>query len=247
MERALKLITDLLNVIEDNRLQTDKKTIIIVLGQCLLPNGKPHRWLIERVNKAYGLLQEYKLDIRTTYFILSGSDVSNLEYQKQNNGKLPQPKHESEAKVMNNLLIDIHNKSNNDNNNHQFGSQILLEEQAMTTIQNFFYVFQMINALNWRNNIKKVFIVTSDFHMKRSKYNFDKMFFNQNQQIIGNSHNFDYQQQVHFTPSQTHWINEQEKFNKQAKEQKFYDMTHLQQQTISTAKKLWIIISSIQS
>lgn len=53
------------------------ETIIIVLGQCTLQSGEPHPWLIDRVNTAYELLTKEKLDVSTTYLIVSGSDVSN--------------------------------------------------------------------------------------------------------------------------------------------------------------------------
>ena len=120
------------------------KIIIIVLGQCLLPTGKPHPRLIGRVNKAYSLFKQDKLDIDSTYFIVSGSDVSNFIYQQQNNGQLPEPRHTSEAQMMYNLMMDIHKKQleeNKDNDDEDsvdnFVQHILLEDEAMTTTQNF--------------------------------------------------------------------------------------------------------------
>lgn len=32
------------------------RTIIIILGQCSLPSGEPHQWVIDRVNLAYTLM-----------------------------------------------------------------------------------------------------------------------------------------------------------------------------------------------
>ncbi len=231
------------------------KTIIIVLGQRLLPTGKPHQWLIERIDKAYSLLTENKLDIDTTYFIVSGSDVSNFRYQQENHGKLPEPRHISEAQMMYNLMIDLHKTNNHssdenkdeDNNNNDdtddFGKHIILEDQAMTTTQNFFHAFQMIDASKLRNKIEQIYIVTSDFHMKRSKYNFDAMFYNNDAQIIGNSKDFKYEDRVHFAASETKWDDEKEKVEKEAKEEQYYNLVYLQQQTITTAQQLWMSLS----
>eukprot|EP01084_Bolivina_argentea_P236280 397325_1 len=78
------------------QIPSNAETLIIVLGQCLLETGEPDPWIIDRVNKAYSLLAEYNLNISTTYFIVSGSDVSNFHYQRKY-GELPKPKHISEA------------------------------------------------------------------------------------------------------------------------------------------------------
>lgn len=56
---------------------SNAKTIIILLGQCLLPTGEPHQWMLERVNFTFNYLERNHLNLNTTYIIASGSDVSN--------------------------------------------------------------------------------------------------------------------------------------------------------------------------
>eukprot|EP01084_Bolivina_argentea_P151047 263699_1 len=90
-----------------------------------------------------------------------------------------------------------------------------------------------------RGKIKHIYVVTSDFHMKRSKYNFDAMFFNENKQMIGNAKEFKYEERVHFESSGTKWENLSAATSKQKKEEKYYNSSYLQQQTITAAKRLW--------
>lgn len=44
----------------------------------------------------------------------------------------------------------------------------------------------MVNNSKLAAKIKQIFIVTSDFHMNRSKFVFETLFFNGNRQVIGN-------------------------------------------------------------
>jgi len=57
---------------------SNAKTIIILLGQCLLPTGEPNQWMLERVNFTFHYLESNPLNLNTTYIIASGSDVSNI-------------------------------------------------------------------------------------------------------------------------------------------------------------------------
>eukprot|EP01083_Nonionella_stella_P207606 754028_1 len=101
---------------------SNAKTLIIVLGQCLeIDSGKADPTLIERCERAYKALNDFNLDLSTTYWIVSGSDVSNMRY-KQKYGKLPEIRQASEAAVMKQIICNVYdntneNKENNNNNN----------------------------------------------------------------------------------------------------------------------------------
>lgn len=88
---------------------------------------------------------------------------------------------------------------------------IIKEDKSKSTIQNFYYSFKIINKLEADETLKDIFVVTSDFHMKRAKHNFEQLFFSGQQQVIGNKYTFDYQTQVHFISSATNFANQSEK------------------------------------
>jgi uncharacterized SAM-binding protein YcdF (DUF218 family) len=67
-----------------------------------------------------------------------------------------------------------------------------LDDKANTTIENFYYAFKILDRSNIRDNIKKIFVVTSDFHMKRSRFVFQTLFFKEKYQIIGNEGSFNF-------------------------------------------------------
>lgn len=227
----------------NEKIPSNVENLIIVLGQCLLPNGHSHPFMNQRVDKAYSLLEEFNLDINNTYFIVSGSDVSNTEYMRTY-GTLPSPKHVSEAEMMKQLLIGIHTQHSqdaaDDGDDMKFEEHIILEEKAMTTIQNFYFCFLMIVESKVRDRIKQIFVVTSDFHIERARYNFDAMFFEGIEQIVGDGDGFDYDERVHFEISvTTSWKDEKEKNAKFASDERIMNAVRVRQQTKETAIKLW--------
>ena len=115
--------------------------------------------------------------MKTTAFLVSGSDISNVK----NSIKDPLKKHMTEAQMMYRLLVKINeektgkNVSKDTQGEFIFSDHVIQERKAMSTIDNFYNCFLMI----WKSklkNLKDIIVVTSDYHMKRAKLCFDTMF-----------------------------------------------------------------------
>ena len=146
------------------------KNVILILGKMLLPDGTPEKDLIERIQISVDLLKSNKLNLNETLFIPSGSDVSNSAYKRHKS--YSNAPHMPEATVMRMILNSKHNISNDN---------IECESQSNNTVENFYYTLEIL----YNNNITKLnnfFVVTSDFHVNRSKSFFNVL--TENNQIF---------------------------------------------------------------
>jgi uncharacterized SAM-binding protein YcdF (DUF218 family) len=122
--------------------------IIIVLGGPLTVKKTPDIWLKSRLDK---LIEIYPI-LQPNYIIVSGGDPNNIGI--------------TEAFVMKEYLVKAKIPKN----------IILLEISASNTYENATYSYKIIkNRL--KENIK-IHIITSDFHIQRSKIIFEHIFKN---------------------------------------------------------------------
>lgn len=145
------------------------ETVIVILGNILNPDGTPHEMIHQRLEKCLELIKSRKLDLKTTCFLPTGGAVSNEKYtydaEKWKDLYKNYP-HPSEATVMRDILHKKHNIPL---------SNITREEQARTTLENFYYVFKIF----YNSKVKKLknfFVITSDWHKERAKINFDILY-----------------------------------------------------------------------
>lgn len=80
---------------------------------------------------------------------------------------------------------DTKQQEANKDKDFDFGKRVLVEDQANTTIENFYFAFRIIDKSKASKEIKNIFIVTSDFHLARAKFCFDTLFFRDKTQIFG--------------------------------------------------------------
>ena len=116
---------------------------IVVLGQSLNPDGSAPATLTNRARTAAALYLSRSRD--GTVVIASGGDPAGV-------GR-------SEASVMRAALIE----------NGVPSSAILAEEDSWTTLENAWFVIDLLRA----RGIKRAFVVTSDFHAPRARLVFE--------------------------------------------------------------------------
>lgn len=122
--------------------------IVIVLGRKLTPNGNPSKILKTRMNTAINKFKSLKYP---KIMILSGGIPEEYQIRSQN---FP-----TEAEMMLELALQKGIPMEN----------IILEPDSSTTEENMINTNKIIENLSKRNiRIGKIYLVTSDFHMKRS-------------------------------------------------------------------------------
>lgn len=100
----------------------------------------------------------------------------------------------------------------------KFTDHVIIEDKANTTIENFYYAFKILHNSNVLHKIKNIYVLTSDFHMNRTKFVFRTFMFNGSdveekvkrkdcQQLIPQSEHFDYEKNVHYICSPSKWDN----------------------------------------
>lgn len=166
-----------------NKIPSNAKTIILILGMMLLADGSPQPQMIKRCKFGVKLLKRKQLDLNTTYFIVSGSDVSNSRFRYDTNyrNQCTNMPHKTEASVMKNILITKYNISS---------KNIILESKAHTTKENMYYFFKLLYYSNIAV-LSNCYIVTCDYHVERCKFNFDIMY-RFEKEIINNDRNDDH-------------------------------------------------------
>ena len=125
-----------------------KKDAIVILGGGINSDGSLPNTSRNNVNKGIELFKKNVSDL----IIMSGGISFQLTYKP--------PK--TEAKAMKDYAIQLGVPEDN----------ILLEENSKDTIGNAY--FTKIDFLK-PNNLRNIVIVTSDFHMERTKYIFQKI------------------------------------------------------------------------
>lgn len=149
---------------KNSALSHNFKNIIIILGQMLNKDGSAPVYMLQRLKKAVDLIKSQKLDLLDTLFIPTGSDVSNSAYGINTNDA--KKKHCTEAELMKNILNKEYKIPN---------KNIVCEPQAFNTVQNFYYVFLLLYEKHI-TKVKNCFIVSSDFHIKRSRIFFQTLY-----------------------------------------------------------------------
>ena len=117
--------------------------IVIILGDKLKNNGEISSILKQRLNK----FLEIK-NLKKTKIIVSG-------------GKTQQKALHTEAYMMKKYLIDVGNIAKTD---------IICENKSKDTIDNAMETLKIVEKIN---NIKSIIIITSKFHIKRTKHIFN--------------------------------------------------------------------------
>ena len=117
--------------------------IVIILGDKLKNNGEISSILKQRLDK----FLEIK-NLKKTKIIVSG-------------GKAQQKALHTEAYMMKKYLIDVGNIAKTD---------IICENKSKDTIDNAIETLKIVEKIN---NIKSITIITSKFHIKRTKYIFN--------------------------------------------------------------------------
>lgn len=128
---------------------------IIVLGGPLTSNLQPGIWLLSRLDSAIKYYQSIKNNISDIKFILTGGYTHNKKI--------------SEANVMKKYLMD-----------NKIPEEIIIEEnKAINTIENAIYskniITQCASEKKDNQNIN-ILVITSDFHIPRSKIIFSNTF-----------------------------------------------------------------------
>jgi broad specificity phosphatase PhoE/uncharacterized SAM-binding protein YcdF (DUF218 family) len=130
---------------------------IVILGAALTRNGSPSYALLDRIHAAVqlynshkssgaGVIAPYLSGTFSPQIIVSGGDPSKIGV--------------TEAQCMRNLLID-----------YGIPESLILEDRmSQNTCQNAWFVGQMLR------NATGITLITSDFHMPRSKYIFEAVF-----------------------------------------------------------------------
>lgn len=121
-------------------------TVFVVLGRKLLPDGSATQLLIERVRVACERFLAHRQ--RGDRIVMTGARVEDKSTI-------------SEALCMKHLA-------------QKFGvdsDSVILEEQARTTIENAFYVRDLLQSLN----PSLIVIVTSAYHMQRTRLIFERI------------------------------------------------------------------------
>jgi len=122
-------------------------SVIIILGGPLTKDNKPDIWLKSRLDKMKEIYKTYNPD----YIIVTGGYPTN-EYI-------------SEADVMydylkNSIPVD----------------KIYKETESTNTYENATKTYKMLINKIQKKEINRISILTSDFHIERSKYIFDNIF-----------------------------------------------------------------------
>lgn len=122
--------------------------VIVVLGKRLLPNGEPSHILKTRMETACTLFKQ-AFNKNKDYILVTGGLVQRGKGVK------------TEAEVMLRLADKYGVKS----------SRVILEKQALSTMDNAFYSKAILDEMG----VKDLTIITSDFHMNRSKMIFTRI------------------------------------------------------------------------
>jgi monoamine oxidase len=125
---------------------------MIVLGQKLLPDSTLPYALEKRLTTAFDYIFNQRNSI--SYIIFSGGDTAKIN--------------KTEANAMRERWWELLESAKH---RHQ-SPGLLLEEKSLTTTQNVHYCIPLLRNLATR----KIVLVTSDFHMARSKLHFEQGF-----------------------------------------------------------------------
>lgn len=151
----------------NKHIKSNKKieNLICVLAGGLQENGDPHLFVQNRLDKA---IEVYNTNPHNTIIlVLGGGTYHKPPYLNSSNFTI----HESTS-----CALYLYNKGIQSNT-------IFREWASYDTIANGFFAFtNYINHLN----LKKMYVITSDFHMPRSKtiFNYFNNLFNKNQEIL---------------------------------------------------------------
>eukprot|EP01125_Pyxidicula_operculata_P015190 TRINITY_DN5137_c0_g1_i1.p1 TRINITY_DN5137_c0_g1~~TRINITY_DN5137_c0_g1_i1.p1 ORF type:complete len:210 (-),score=29.19 TRINITY_DN5137_c0_g1_i1:36-665(-) len=130
---------------EDINLMGSIKSVVIVLGKRLQPDGSPLPMLTERVKKGVEKFNEVK-STEDVWILMSGGTVETGNQSMR--GNMP-----SEAKVMGDIAIGLGIPVD----------RLILESQSRTTVENMIYTKKLIDG-----KFDKCYLVTSEFHIDRS-------------------------------------------------------------------------------
>ena len=139
--------------------------VIVTLGGPLTPNAAPGIWLKERIETGCSVyhraVQENKKAQNTAQYLGHSSNGKNQIFMVVTGGDGGLGI--SEAEVCKRIMIDAHSVPKN---------KILTDCLAKDTIQNALLVVPLLIRLG----ISKVSIVTSEFHVRRTKHYFETIF-----------------------------------------------------------------------
>lgn len=163
-ERILNFTREKKNIKEEKNINFEIKTIICVLAGGLTHTGRPHQFVIERLDKARELFKENPDN--TIVLILGGGTYHKPPFLNSENYVV----HESTS--CSSYLIDKGISPSN----------IFREWSSYDTIANGFFAFtNYINLLDLNN----IHVITSDFHISRTKliFNYFNNLFKKNYNI----------------------------------------------------------------
>lgn len=163
-ERIFNFTREKKNIKEEKNISLEIKTIICVLAGGLTQTGKPHQFVINRLDKVIELFKENSDN--TVILILGGGTYHKPPFLNSENYVV----HESTSCSA--YLIE----------NGINPSNIFREWSSYDTIANGFFAFtNYINLLDLNN----IHVITSDFHMSRTKliFNYFNNLFQKNYMI----------------------------------------------------------------
>jgi len=133
------------------KVSAENKSLAIVLGQSLSPSGALPKLFITRLLRGLELLESGQVD----HILICGGDVIQVGITEAQAGK--------------NFLLE---KCSSDMDASELEKKILLETESSDTISNAIFALPILRGRGFRS----VFLVTSNFHMPRSKYAFRAVF-----------------------------------------------------------------------
>ncbi|HLC22272.1 MAG TPA: YdcF family protein [Candidatus Nanoarchaeia archaeon] len=122
--------------------------VIIVLGGGVTKEGTPTGSSLARIKKTVELFQE----CAASYVLMSGAYSNKISYTPM----------KTEAQAMKDYAMQLGIPE----------EKIILEEFSMETVGNAYFSREIVKEKSW----KSLLIVTSDFHVERTAYIFQKTF-----------------------------------------------------------------------